>query len=242
MKKVAIIDDESAGRHLIKEYLAAFPDLVVICEANNGVDAVRRLNEFKPDLVFLDIQMPGLSGFEVLAHLEEIPQIIFSTAYDKYALNAFEVHAVDYLLKPYTLERFRKAMQKIEHPNSQANIRPLAESLIMEQQAYPERILVQSGKKLVTISVNGIIRIEAYGDYSKLITEAEVFLSNFGISALEAKLNATYFIRVHRSSIINLRFVKEVNRYGHSFDVVMRNGDVVRVSRGYQGNLKKLIY
>ena len=242
MKKVAIIDDEAAGRLLIKEFLTAFPQLIVIGEANNGVDAVKLLNEFKPDLVFLDIQMPGLSGFEVLSHLEEIPQIIFSTAYDKYALKAFEVHAVDYLLKPYTLERFKMAVQKTETQNFTEKMRPLAESLIMDKQTFPERILVQSGKKLITVAVKEIIRIEAYGDYCKLITQAGVFLSNFGISVLETKLDPTYFVRVHRSGIINLNFVKELNKYPNSFDVVMQNADVVRVSRGYMDNLKKLFY
>ena len=100
MKKILIADDEKAGRQLIKEYLQDFPELILIAEVNNGVDAVKEINEFRPDLVFLDIQMPGFTGFEVLTKLEEIPRIIFSTAYDKYALQAFEVHAVDYLLKP----------------------------------------------------------------------------------------------------------------------------------------------
>ncbi|MEX0362162.1 MAG: LytR/AlgR family response regulator transcription factor, partial [Allomuricauda sp.] len=109
MKKVIIADDENAGRVLIKEYLQDYPDLVLISEVNNGVDAIAEINKFKPDLVFLDIQMPGKTGFEVLNHLEEIPKIIFSTAYDEYALKAFEVHAIDYLLKPYTKERFKIA-------------------------------------------------------------------------------------------------------------------------------------
>ncbi len=242
MKKVAIIDDEAAGRFLIKEYLALFPNLVLIGEANNGVDAVKLLNEFKPDLVFLDVQMPGLNGFEVLTHLEEIPKIIFSTAYDKYALKAFEVHAVDYLLKPYTLERFKIAVQKSESQNIEESLKPFAESLIIEKQTYPERILVQLGKKLIAIAVQEIIRIEAYGDYSKLITKKDIFLSNFGISVLETKLNPTDFVRVHRSGIINLNFIKEINKYVSSFDVVMQNDDVVRVSRGYIDNLKKFMY
>ncbi|MCL4155939.1 UNVERIFIED_CONTAM: hypothetical protein GTU68_014771, partial [Idotea baltica] len=113
MKKVIIVDDEQAGRKLIKEYLKDFPNLILLGEANNGVDAVKIINEFKPDLVFLDIQMPGLTGFDVLTHLEELPQIIFSTAYDQFAMKAFDVHAVDYLLKPYTKDRFKKAIDKL---------------------------------------------------------------------------------------------------------------------------------
>ncbi|WGD34990.1 response regulator [Olleya sp. YS] len=242
MRKVIIIDDEAAGRQLIKEYLEDFPDLVLLGEANNGVDAVKIINEFKPDLVFLDIQMPGMTGFDVLTHLEELPQIIFSTAYDQYALKAFEVHAIDYLLKPYTKDRFKVAVEKSNKSNHTNKARPLAESLLLETTKSPERILVQSQNKLVTIALEDVVRIEAYGDYSKIIVDNKTYLSNYGISTLEEKLNNTIFIRVHRSSIINLNKVKELNKYTKSYDVTMLNGDVLRVSRGYMDNIKKLMF
>ncbi|GAB5553469.1 MAG: LytTR family DNA-binding domain-containing protein [Saprospiraceae bacterium] len=240
MKKVVIVDDESAGRKLIKEYLKDYPDLIMLGEANNGVDAIKVINEFKPDLLFLDVQMPGLTGFEVLPHLQEIPQIIFSTAYDQYALKAFEVHAVDYLLKPYTKERFAQAIARLEGPGN--NVNPLAESLIMEKQTYPKRILVQSGKKLVTVDTQDIIWIEADGDYSKLITSTQNYLSNYGISKLESKLNPDNFIRVHRSAMVNIHCVESLDKYASSYDLVMKNKDVVRVSRGYMENIKNLIF
>lgn len=240
MKKVIIVDDESAGRKLIKEYLEDFADYFIVGEANNGVDAVKIINEFKPDLVFLDIQMPGLNGFEVINYLEEIPQIIFSTAYDKYALKAFEVHAVDYLLKPYTQERFKIAIDRID--SNFEKLRPFTENLLLNKANFPERILVQTSKKLITIAVKEIVRIEAFGDYSKLFTKENSFLSNFGISVLETKFNPEIFIRVHRSSIININFVKEVSRNLTAFDVLMTNNDAVRVSRGYLNNMKKLKY
>ncbi|MEM6514821.1 MAG: LytTR family DNA-binding domain-containing protein [Bacteroidota bacterium] len=242
MRKVLIIDDEEAGRKLIKEYLEDYKELILLGEANNGVDAVKLINEFKPDLVFLDIQMPGMTGFDVLTHLEELPQIIFSTAYDQYALKAFEVHAVDYLLKPYTKERFKTAVEKSNQTAENNKARPLTESLLMDTPQYPERILVQSQNKLVTVALDDVIWIEAYGDYSKLVTKKKIFVSNYGISTLEEKLNPTAFIRVHRSSIINLSKVKELNKYTKSYDVSMINGDVVRVSRGYMENIKKLMY
>ncbi len=242
MRKVIIVDDEVAGRQLIKEYLEDYPELILLGEANNGVDAVKIINEFKPDLVFLDIQMPGMTGFDVLTHLEELPQIIFSTAYDQYALKAFEVHAVDYLLKPYTKERFKVAVDRLTQNIDENKARPLTESLLMDTLKFPERILVQSRNRLVTIAVEEVIRIEAYGDYSKLVTESKTYVSNYGISVLEEKLNGAIFIRVHRSSIINLKAVKELNKYTKSYDVTMLNGDVVRVSRGYMGNIKKLMY
>ncbi len=242
MKKIIVIDDEAAGRTLIKQYLSEYPSLIVVGEANNGVDAIKVINEFKPDLIFLDIQMPGLSGFEVLSHLEEIPQIIFSTAYDQYALKAFEVHAVDYLLKPYTRARFKQAIQRIRSDEQPNPVQPLAESLMMNSTNYPERILVQIGQKLINIAVLDIIWIEADGDYSRLVTLNGNYLSNYGISTLELKLNPNSFVRVHRSSIIHLKFIKEVQKNISSYDAIMQNGDVARVSRGYMDNLKKWIY
>ncbi|PHQ30676.1 LytR/AlgR family response regulator transcription factor [Leeuwenhoekiella nanhaiensis] len=242
MKKVIIVDDERAGRSLIREYLEDYPDLILLAEANNGVDAVRVINEFKPDLVFLDIQMPGLTGFDVLTRLDEIPQIIFSTAYDAYALQAFEVHAVDYLLKPYTKERFKKAVERLPASQETNSVAPLAESLMLNRTTYPERILVQHNKKLIAIELDTIYWIEAYGDYSKLHTESDNFLSNYGISILDEKLDPKHFIRVHRSSMINIKKVKEIHKYGKSYDVTLQNGTVVHVSRGYKDNLKDLMF
>jgi two-component system, LytTR family, response regulator len=243
MQKVIIADDEAAGRTLIRQYLQAFPALIVVAEANNGVDAVRHINEFKPDIVFLDIQMPGLTGFEVLKYVEEIPQIIFSTAFDQYAFQAFEVHAVDYLLKPYTLERFKTALQKLRN-NKETGLTPiqaLAETIINPLQ-YPAKILIQQNQKLITVQVKDIVRIEAEGDYSRIVTEKGQFLSNYGITQLENKLPPQSFVRVHRSAIINLDFIQEIRKQISVYDVVLRNGDVVRVSRGYLDNIRRLKY
>jgi len=255
MQKVIIIDDEAAGRMLIRQYLEHYPALIVVGEANNGVDAVRLINEFKPDLIFLDIQMPGLSGFEVLGHLDEIPQIIFSTAYDQYALQAFEVHAVDYLLKPYTRDRFAQAVARVTDPRTTnlQKIQPLAESLMTtatttasadraSADRYPEKILVQTGNRLITVAVSEILRIEAEGDYATLVTAKTHHLSNYGISALEAKLDPRQFIRVHRSDIINLHYVREIQKYPSSYDVILHNGDIVRVSRSYMDKIRELTF
>jgi two-component system LytT family response regulator len=242
MKKVVLVDDEPAGRKLIQQYLKAYPELVLVGKANNGVDAIKVINEFQPDLLFLDVQMPGMNGFEVLTHLEEIPQIIFSTAYDQYALKAFEVHAVDYLLKPYTKERFHEAVQRVLQSESQTEAGRLTESLLEEQQTYPERILVQSGRRLINLAVQRIIRIEADGDYSRLITEEQTYLSNYGIGKIEDRLDPKVFMRVHRSSIINIHYVESVDKYASSYDVKMQNGDVVRVSRGYMDKIKALTF
>ena len=244
MKKVIIIDDEAAGRSLIREYLTEYPALIIVGEANNGVDAVRLINEFKPDLIFLDVQMPGLTGFDVLTHLDEIPQIIFSTAYDQYALRAFEVHAVDYLLKPYTRARFAQAIQRVTdaHAGNLQKLQPLAESLLTASATYPEKILVQTGNRLVTVAVADILRIEAEGDYATLVTAAGRHLSNYGIGVLEAKLNPQHFLRVHRSDIVNLHYIREIQKYPSSYDVILQNNDVVRVSRSYMDKIRELTF
>ncbi|MEM6395090.1 MAG: response regulator [Bacteroidota bacterium] len=239
MKKVAVIDDEQAGRQLIKEYLGNHDDLVIVAEANNGVDAVKEINRFKPDLIFLDIQMPGLTGFEVLTKLDEIPQVIFSTAYDQYALKAFEFHAIDYLLKPYTRERFDQAVSRLKPVDEPNPVAPLAESLIMKPN-YPERVLVEYDRKLITVNTVDIIHIEAYGDYSKLVTADKILVSNHGIGALEDKLDPAIFMRIHRSHIINLSQVALMEKYPKSYVVKMSNGDVVRVSKGYMDKVKDL--
>ena len=242
MKKVIIIDDEAPARSLIKEFLQDYEELVLLEECNNGVDAVKAINTFKPDLIFLDIQMPGLTGFEVLKRLDEMPQVIFSTAYDQYAFDAFEVHAVDYLLKPFKKERFDEAIQKIM-TNSNAylsQIKTLVNSL-NEQEAYLENILVSVRNKLINIPTSQIIHIKAEGNYAKLTTTEGAHLSSYGITKLEQKLNPQQFIRVHRSTIINITFVKEVYTYPSSYEVIMKNGELVKVSRSYLDNIRKLI-
>ncbi|MBC8155638.1 MAG: response regulator transcription factor, partial [Bacteroidetes bacterium] len=160
---------------------------------------------------------------------------------DQYALQAFDVHAVDYLLKPYTRERFAQAVERINRANSVQKIQPLAESLLSPS-IYPEKILVQTGNRLVAVAVADILRIEAEGDYSNLVTGKGRFLSNYGIGGLETKLNPQQFLRVHRSDIINLNFIREIQKYPSSYDVVMQNGDVVRVSRSYMDRIRELTF
>ncbi|MEM9920263.1 MAG: LytTR family DNA-binding domain-containing protein, partial [Bacteroidota bacterium] len=215
MKKIAIIDDEAPARSLLRGYLADYPSLVIIGEANNGVDAIQLIREFQPDIVLLDIQMPGMTGFEVLQKLQNVPQIIFSTAYDQYALKAFEVNAVDYLLKPYTKERFAKAIEKVLSSGDEnlQKLKALAENLLIEnaaQSKYLSKILVQTKNKLTALNVSDIIWVDAEKDYSRLVTAQQSYLSNYGIGQVAEKLDPEIFIRVHRSSIINIHCVAEI--------------------------------
>lgn len=241
MKRVIVIDDEGSGRRLIRQYLTKFDDFRLIDEAKNGIEAVEKINAKKPDLIFLDVQMPGLSGFEVLKHLDEIPSIIFSTAYDQYAIEAFDVHAVDYLLKPYTKERFEKAISKLIFADEVSPLSNFAESLLFKKENFPQQILVNKNRRLVAITVSEISSVEAYGDYSKIISKCNSFVSNSGISALEQKLNPDIFKRVHRSHIINMTLVESFEKAGKGFFATMKSGEKIRVSRGYAEEVKKII-
>lgn len=241
-KKVILVDDEAPARQLLREYLQYYPVLKIVAECRNGNEALAMINSLQPDIVFLDIQMPGKTGFEVLKELEFIPQIIFSTAFDQFALKAFEVNAIDYLLKPYTLERFRLAIQKCLSRGDEMinNIRVLTESL--QQKGYPERIFVEQGSKLISIATADILWIEAIGDYTKLHTHSFHYISNKGISEMEQKLDPAKFQRIHRSAMINLSAIREVYKEASGPQVVLLNGKVLKVSRSYADALRKIIF
>lgn len=241
-KKVIICDDEDDARLLIQQYISGYPQLRVIKECNNGPEAVQAIDSLEPDLIFLDIQMPGLSGFQVLQKIVHVPQIIFSTAFDKYALKAFDNNAVDYLLKPYTKERFAQAINKVLLNSSKnfESIRNLSDQLQSSYTAYPEKVLVESGNRMISLSVNDILWIEADGDYSRLHTTQKFYISSYGVSVLEQKLNPALFIRIHRSSIININIVKEVFRETNGYYVVLLNGSQHKVGRSYTDVLKRL--
>lgn len=242
LKKVIIVDDEAPARSLVKEYLQEYPEFVLIEECNNGVDALKAIQEYTPDLVFLDIQMPGMSGFEVLQHLDHVPKIIFSTAYDQYALQAFEVHALDYLLKPYTRERFADAIRRMaDSADSYRNQLSEFVNSFTPKEPYLDKVLVSVNAKLISVPVADIIWVEASGDYARLVQKDRYYLSSQGISQLEQKMNPQLFTRVHRSAIININHVKEVYKYPSGYEVIMTNGDVVKVSRSYLDNIRRLM-
>jgi len=241
MTSVLIVDDELAGRKLIEQYLDPYSDFEILGFAKNGLEAVKLINNLKPDLVFLDIQMPGLTGFEVIAQLDEIPQIVFSTAYDEYALKAFEVHAIDYLLKPYTAERFSKAINGLNANSKQKALGALAEELKEEKQKTLEQLLVSKNKKLYAIKSAHIIWIEAYGDYSKIHSASASYISNHGISTLEKKLESQSFMRVHRSSLVNLNHIVTAEKYGKEYLLELTNNDKIMVSRSNAKKIKDLI-
>ncbi len=240
--KVLIIDDEADARLMLRQYLDGFPQLQVVGECTNGLEAVTAIEEHEPDLVFLDIQMPGMSGFQVLQQIVHIPQVIFSTAYDRYALKAFDHNAVDYLLKPYTKKRFAQAVNKVLLSAPSRNlqqVRELSDSLQREQTTYLHRLLVEQGNRMIALAVEDIIWIEADGDYAHLHTRQKSYLSNLGLGELENRLNPTILLRIHRSAIIGLQHIHEVRKDPSGYYVFLKNGKRHKVSRSYQEALKK---
>ncbi len=242
IKKIIICDDEEDARKLLRQYLADFPQLEIVKECANGPEAVTSIDTLEPDLIFLDIQMPGLSGFQVLSKIVHVPQIIFSTAFDNYALKAFDNNAADYLLKPYTRERFSQAVNKVllNTAGNTEGIKNLSEHLQKAYTAFPEKMLLENGNRMIAISMSDILWISADGDYTRLHTKEKSFLSNYGIGVLEHKLNPAMFTRVHRSAMINISYVKEVFREPNGYSIILQNGTTHKVGRNYVDAIKKI--
>ena len=239
-----IVDDEPLARDLIREYLQEYPEIEVVAECSNGRQAIEAINARAPDLVFLDVQMPGLGGFDVLEALDYLPYIIFSTAHDDFALQAFETGAVDYLLKPFNRGRFRKAVERVlqQHRLRQDPSERLAALLQTMQVPHLEQLFVREGDKIVPVRVDDILWVEAAGDYSKLYTENRSYLCSLGIGALEARLDPVRFARVHRSALIALSALEHLLSDGEGgYVATLRNRAQVRVSRSYAPKIRDAI-
>jgi two-component system LytT family response regulator len=240
-----IIDDEQLARELLREYIGQIPNMSVIGEASKGKDAVEMIDEMKPDLIFLDVQMPGMTGFDVLDEIEHDPFVIFTTAYDQYAIKAFEKNAVDYLLKPLDQERFKLAIDRAINRMKleQNNVGELLRSLKTEHKTfYDSHIFVQKSEKLLNLPVEEIMFLEASGDYTILTTKSDQFVSSSGIGKLEEILNPETFIRVHRSTIININFLKEIEKHFNGGMIVkMQTGKSFPVSRTYAKVIRKKV-
>lgn len=227
--KVIIIDDEELARALIKKFLETETEFEIIAEAENGFEGIKLIQELKPDLVFLDVQMPKLSGFEMLELLENPPQIIFSTAFDHYAVNAFEKNAIDYLLKPYSKDRFLKALQKAKN-----NIYPDF-SAIQNLTPNSERVVVKNGSKIEMITKNDLIFVESYGDYVWLHSDKNKLLKQKTMKQMEDSLG-TDFIRIHRSYLVNTKHILKVEPYEkYTYQLILSSGKSLSVSKsGYK--------
>ena len=238
MIKVILIDDEPLARSIVAEYLQAYPDFQIVQSCNDGFEGVKAVAQHKPDLIFLDIQMPKINGFEMLELIEQPPSVIFTTAFDEYAIKAFEAHAIDYLLKPFGKERFDKALQKWLQQRSQASAKQTNTALLNEEIRKPEernRIVVKEGSNIKIIPVHDILYIEAFDDYVKIFTQKEMFLKKKTMSFFEQSLNPSQFVRVHRSYIIPLSQLTKIEPLEKDTHIaLLKNGSKIPLSKtGY---------
>jgi two-component system LytT family response regulator len=244
MIKAVIVDDEELARSLVREYLSAHPSVEIVAECANGFEAVKAVTELRPDLMFLDIQMPKLSGFEVLELLEEPPAVIFVTAFDQYALKAFEVHAVDYLLKPYNKERFDQALMHAADRIAQHVPAVEKEVAIDARPAgqFAERVLIKEGSKVLVIPAEKVDYVEAQDDYISVRSEGKSHLKMQRMSDLEALLDPRRFVRIHRSYILNIERLAKIELYAKdSRTAVLKDGTQLPVSRTGYDKLKELL-
>lgn len=241
--RAIIVEDEMPARELVKAYLKDHDNIDVIAECADGFCGVKAINDNKPDLVFLDIQMPKLTGFEVIELLDDLPQIIFTTAYDQYAIKAFELSAVDYLMKPFSRQRFDEAIEKVYDRIQQKdvpaeNIQSLSKKL-KEDKKEIERLFIKTGSKIDVVPVIDVIRIEALDDYVEIFTRDKKYLKKETMNYLENSLPQEVFIRVHRSNIINVNHIEKIERYGkESYLVILKDGSKVNVSKSRIKDLK----
>ncbi|HTQ28886.1 MAG TPA: LytTR family DNA-binding domain-containing protein [Puia sp.] len=236
--KAIIIDDEPLARQIIREYLQTHPGIELVQECNDGFEGVKAIQQFQPDLIFLDIQMPKINGFEMLELIEEPPAVIFTTAFDDFAIRAFESHAVDYLLKPFSKERFDKAVQKLL---DQRNVTYAKEntSFLLEtaaqSPAQQQRVVVKIGGKIKIIPIDEIHYLEAADDYVKIHTREGSFLKNKTMSHFEQTLDPQYFVRTHRSYMLNIQQITRIDPYEKENHIaILKSGGRVPVSKaGY---------
>jgi two-component system LytT family response regulator len=260
MQKVRtiIVDDEKPARLRLRELLEKRTELEIVAECANGEDAVRRIREFSPNLLYLDIQMPSLNGFGVLRQLgaERIPTTIFVTAYDQYALKAFEVCALDYLLKPFSDERFERSLERALDvvrsrqrealdQRMQTLLERIEAPLIKNAESSPaflDCLVVKNGGRVVFLPVEEVAWIEAAGVYVQLHTGTSAWLHRVSMNELESKLDPQRFLRIHRSTIVNIRKIKELQPYSHGdYLVILQSGQELKLSRNYRAKLEAML-
>jgi DNA-binding LytR/AlgR family response regulator len=245
--RTLIVDDEAPARERLRKFIAQNDLVELIGEADNGVRALEMIEEESPDLVLLDIQMPDLDGFGVIQAIENSPLIIFVTAYDEYAIRAFEVNALDYLLKPFTRERLDKAIERAHQELSKGTTSPskldaLFETL-KEQRRYIERIAVRKESKIFVVDAANIDWIGTEKGPIYIHTKGDSYLTRYTLDELESRLNPDIFFRTHRSAIVNLTRIKEiVPWFAGTFLLRLTTGAEVELSRNQAKQLRKIIH
>jgi two-component system, LytTR family, response regulator len=243
--RVVIVDDEPLARAVVREYIAAHPGVEVVAECANGFEAVKAVTELSPDLLFLDVQMPKLSGFEVLELVGRTVPVIFTTAYDQYALRAFDVHAVDYLLKPFSAERFAEALSRARE-RMQAREGIPVDALLNEARPRTglplERVLIRDGSQVHVLPADKIDYVEAQDDYVCFMCDGKQYLKDQTMASVEAALDPARFVRVHRSYLLNVERIARVELYAKDSRVaVLRDGRRLPVSRAGYARLSKML-
>lgn len=244
--KVIIIDDEPLARQLLRNFMKDQDKFEVVAECADGFEALKMIKQLEPDLIFLDIQMPKISGFELLEVLQEAPLIIFTTAFEQYALKAFEMNAVDYLLKPFSKDRFTTALDKAvaqlaSKKTPQANITKLNEQ-IQNEKGVIDRVITRLGSKITVIPVDKIAHIEAQDDYVMLYAESGNHLKERTMKYFEEHLPANTFVRVHRSFIVNINFIAGIEPYTKEIHLIkMKSGVMVKASPDGYRKLRNLM-
>jgi two-component system LytT family response regulator len=245
MIKAIIIDDERLARMLVKEYLLNHGDIEIKAECSDGFEGLKAIQEYQPDLIFLDIQMPKINGFEMLELIDKPPAVIFTTAFDEYAIKAFDNHAVDYLLKPFSKERFDKALEKwkaiFERKENPEGLTKVMET-VSHSPIQKERIVVKSGSSIIVIPVEDILFLEAADDFVKIHTRKGNWLKNKTMAHFEQQLDAGRFIRVHRSYIVNISEITRLDPYEKdSHILLLKSGEKIPVSKTGMVKLKDVL-
>lgn len=242
--RIVIVDDEPLSRAVLREFAAADPEIAIVAECANGFEAVKAVAEHTPDLVLLDVQMPKLDGFEVLELLGRDQPVIFVTAYDQYALRAFEVHAVDYLLKPFSADRFTDAIGRARERLRARTAMPVAE-IVADAKPRPgpaERVLIRDGADVHVLPVDAIDYVEAQDDYVAFASGGRQYLKDQTLAAVERTLDPARFVRIHRSYVLNVDRIAKVELYAKDSRVaILRDGTRLPVSRAGYARLSELL-
>ena len=241
--RALIVDDEDLARHVIRDLLKTHPEIEIAAECSNGFEAVKAFAEHKPDLIFLDVQMPKLTGFDVLELIGTDVSVIFTTAYDQYAMRAFDVHAVDYLLKPIGRARFEAALERAKSRIGENLLKPeVLAAAARPPQEFQERLVVKDGTKVTLIPVAKLDYAEAQDDYVSLRSDGKAWLKQQTIASLEAALDPQRFLRSHRSYLVSLQKIVRIDpNTKDTWVAVLQDGSQVPVSRAGFAKFRELV-
>jgi two-component system, LytTR family, response regulator len=241
--RVIIIDDERLAREELKSLLSQFSFIEIVDEAKNPEEGIAKIKEHQPDLIFLDIQMPGMNGFDMLKKLDEIPKVVFVTAYDEFALKAFEVKALDYLLKPVDPERLKETLQKVQQPeeefSTKLNALPATKEKLLQA---GDKIFIKDGEKCWFVDISDVRMFESDGNYVKVYFDRFRPLILRSLNSLEDRLDPKLFFRANRKFIINLNWISSVeNWFNGGLQVSLKDGEKVEISRRQAIRFKELM-